>query len=238
MASKPKIMKLTKIKNFDGTGRIDFGQNEILIYRWIEGASPDIYSYDNSKTIKKVNEDYFGKVVIGANYKNIEKKLPGKIHQYCTTKSKNGDVYFCTDQNDIIFGFNKDGILIFEWDLKLTHGHPINYIQFHEPDFLWIAFPTGQTITQFNLTHRTEIFKIGKYSHDDDFELLNYPESIFITEKVLFIPNIGNNRVYKVNLETKIIELMYTFTEPIWQYAQTNNGTFVVLDSGIYELEN
>ena len=65
-----------------------------------------------------------------------------------------------------------------------------------------------------------------------------YPESIFIKDNNLFIPNMGNSKLFKVDLLTKQMDLLMTFEEKIWQYAETDIGTFIVTDTGIYELEN
>jgi len=231
-------VKLKRITDIGGTGRLDFAQNEVLFCSWNNGANPDFYTFDKSKNVKKVDREYYANAVVGENYKKIEEVLPGKVHDYCITKSKNGETYFSTEQVDTIFGFDILGNPILKWNVEIGEGHAINYIQFQEPDFLWLAFPTGQTVTQMNLTERKEIFKIGNYSWDDNHELLSYPESIFIKKDFLFIPNMGNKKLYKVDLLTKNIELISIFEEKIWQYAETEIGTFVITDSGIYEFEN
>lgn len=47
----------------------------------------------------------------------------------------------------------------------------------------------------------------------------------------------GNNRLYKLDLQTKKLILIKTFEEKIWQYAETKFGTFIVTDSEIYEMK-
>lgn len=84
---------------------------------------------------------------------------------------------------------------------------------------------------------KKETFKIGEYSWDDDNEFLIYPESVFINKGHLYIPNMGNNRLYKLDLQTKKLILIKTFEEKIWQYAETKFGTFIVTDSEIYEMK-
>ena len=91
---------------------------------------------------------------------------------------------------------------------------------------------------QVRLTDKQEVFKIGEYSWDDNCEPLSYPESIFIKDNNLFIPNMGNSKLFKGDLLTKQMDLLMTFEEKIWQYAETDIGTFIVTDTGIYELEN
>jgi hypothetical protein len=235
--AKTEIVKLTKITDKGKTGNFDVGQGEILICSWNDGANPDFYAFDNSKIIKQVNEEYFAKAVVGENHKKIAEILPEKIHNYRITKSNNGEIYFCTFQEGIIYGFDKLGNSILNWNIEVGEGHPIYDIKYQEPDFLWLAFPTGQTVTQVCLTSRKEVFKIGEYSWDDNCEPLSYPESIFIGDNNLYIPNMGNKKLFKVDLLTKNIDLITTFEERIWQYGETEIGTFLVTDTGIYELE-
>ena len=231
-------MKLTKITDKGRTGNIDVGQREVLICSWNNGANPDFYAFDNSKTVSQVDEEYFAKAIVGENYKKMEQVLPDKVHHYSITKSNSGDIYFCTYQEGTIYGFDSLGNSILKWNIEVGEGHPIYDIKYQEPDFLWLAFPTGQTVTQVRLTDKQEVFKIGEYSWDDNCEPLSYPESIFIKDNNLFIPNMGNSKLFKVDLLTKQMDLLMTFEEKIWQYAETDIGTFIVTDTGIYELEN
>lgn len=124
------------------------------------------------------------------------------------------------------------------WNIEVGEGHPIYDIKFQEPHFLWLAFPTGQTVAKVNLTDKKEVYKIGEYSWDDNCEPLSYPESVFIKDNNLFIPNMGNNKLFKVDTQTKKMDLKMTFQEKLWQYEETPIGTFIVTDTGIYELEN
>ncbi|WP_281635789.1 hypothetical protein [Flavobacterium marginilacus] len=231
-------MKLKKITDKGKTGNFDIGQGEILICSWNNGVNPDFYAFDISKIIRKVDEEYFAKAVVGENYKKIEEILPEKVHNYRITKSNNGEIYFCTFQEGIIYGFDNFGNSILNWDIEVGEGHPIYDIKFQEPDFLWLAFPTGQTVTQVSLTDKQEVFKIGEYSWEDNYEPLSYPESVFVDENNLYIPNMGNKKLFKLDLKTKEINLTATFEEKIWQYGKTEIGTFIVTDTGIYELEN
>lgn len=230
-------MKLTKITDKGKTGNFDVGQGEILICNWNNGANPEFYAFDNSKTVRQVNEEYFAKAIVGEKYKLIEKVLPNKVHNYRITKSNNGEIYFCTYQDGIIYGFDNLGNSILQWDIEVGEGHPIYDIKYQEPGFLWLAFPTGQTVAKVSLTDKQEVYKIGDYSWDNHSEPLSYPESIFVKNNNLFIPNMGNSKLFKLNTETQKLELLTTFEEKIWQYEETEIGIFIITDTGLYELE-
>jgi len=230
-------VKLTKITDKGKTGNFDLGQGEILICSWNNRVNPNFYAFDNSKIVRQVDQEYFAKAVVGENYKIIEQVLPEKVHNYRITKSNNGDIFFSTHQEGIIYGFDNLGNPILNWNIEVGEGHSVYDIKFQEPNFLWLAFPTGQTVTQICLTDKKETFKIGEYSWDDNSEPLSYPESIFIKDNNLYVPNMGNKKLFKVDLLTKKMDLLITFEEKIWQYQETDFGTFVVTDTGIYELE-
>ncbi len=231
-------MELNQITDKGKAGNFYVGEREILICSWNNGSNPDFYAFDNSKKVRQVNEEYFAKAIVGEKYKKIEQILPNKVHHYNITKSNNGDIYFCTYQEGTIYGFDSYGNSILNWKIEVGKGHSIYDIKYQEPNFLWLAFSTGQTVTQVSLTDQQEVFKIGEYSWDDNSEPLSYPESIFIKGNNLFIPNMGNNKLFKIDTITKKMDLVMTFLDRIWQYEETDIGTFIVTDTGIYELEN
>ena len=230
-------MKLTKITEKGKTGNFHVGKSEILIVGWNNGANPDFFAFDITKEIRKVDKEYFALSIVGKNYELIENQLPSSIESYSITKDKNDNIYFCFYQDGIIYGFDKNGVKFLEWITEIGEGHPIYDIKCESTEFMWLAFPTGQTVTQVSISEKKETFKIGEYSWEDDSELLSYPESIFLTEKSLYIPNMGNNRLYKIDLKTKKLRLINTFEEKIWQYSETDIGTFLVTESGIYEMK-
>jgi hypothetical protein len=230
-------MKLKKITEKGKTGNFYVGQSEILIVSWNNGANPDFYAFDKTKNLRQVDKEYFALATTGVNYKTIEEQLPSSIESYSTTKDNNGNIYYCLYQDGIIYGFDKTGTKFTEWTAEVGEGHPIYDIKYQEPDYLWLAFPTGQTVAQVSISKQKETYKIGEYSWDDNSEPLSYPESIFIKEQTLYIPNMGNNKLFKFNIETKELILVNTFDEKIWQYEETDIGTFIVTDTGIYEIE-
>lgn len=229
-------MTLNRITDKQGTSYLHVTKSEIFTIDWNDGKTPVFYAFDKSKVLRIVDKEYFGLTTVGKNYKKIEEQLLDPLEDYCSTKGDNGDIYFCTHREDKLYRFDKNGNKTFEWQVEIGVGHPIYDIKYESPDFMWFAFPTGQTVSKASISKKNEVFKIGEYSWDDDSEFLSYPESIFIDKNHLFIPNMGNNRLYKVNLKTKELTLIKTFEEKIWQYTQTEFGTFAVMDSGIYEI--
>jgi len=231
-------MQLRKITDKGARGYFQIGKDEIFIVDWNNGANTDFIAIDSRKTLRRIDKEYFAISVIGNNYKDIEEQLPSDIESYQVTKDKKENIYFCFYQEGIIHGFDKHGNKFLEWDAdEVGQGHPIYDIKYQHPDFLWLAFPTGQTVAQVSISMKKEAFKIGEYSWEEKYEPLSYPESIFVNEKYLYIPNMGNSKLFKLELATKKLELIETFQEKIWQYGETEIGIFITTDSGLFEIE-
>ena len=231
-------MQLKKVTEKGKTGSFYEGNNEILTISWNNGANPDFYAFDSSKTVRKVDKEYFAISTVGMDYKQIEDQLPSSIESYQMTKDEKGNRYFCFYQEGVIFGFNTECRKFLEWNIdEIGQGHAIYDVKYQFPDFLWLAFPTGQTVTQVSISERKETFKIGEYTWDEKYEPLSYPESIFVKGKWVYIPNMGSNKLYRLNTENKELELIETFDEKLWQYGETEIGTYILTDTGIYGIE-
>lgn len=231
-------MQLTKITEKGEKGNFYIGKSEILTISWNNGANPDFFAFNESRKIRQVNKEYFEIQTVGVNYKLIEEQLPSCIEGYKSAKDERGNLYFCHYQEGIIHGFDKNAKRILEWGAdEVGQGHPIYDIDYQFPDFLWLAFPTGQTVTQVSISERKETFKIGEYTWVEKYDPLSYPESLFVKGRYVYIPNMGNNKLFRFDNETMELKLIETFEERLWQYEETDLGTFIVTDTGIYEIE-
>ena len=230
-------MQLKKITDKGKTGNFYIGKSEILTISWNNGANPDFFAFGDSREVRQVDKEYFALATIGENYRLIEEQLPSSIESYQSTKDENGNIYFCFYQEGVIHGFDKNAKRTLEWVAdEIGEGHPIYDIDYQSPDFLWLAFPTGQTVTQVSISEKKETFRIGEYTWEEKYEPLSYPESLFVKGESIFIPNMGSNKLFRLNNESKELQLIETFTEKLWQYGETELGIFIVTDTGIYEI--
>ena len=232
-------MQLKKITEYGKKGYFYVGKTEIFTISWDNGKNPIFFCFGKDRRVKKISKDYFARETIGSHYKTIENQLPLDIESYRITEDPSDNRYLCSHQEGIIYGFDNTGKKFFEWEAdEIGQGHSIYDIKYQEDNFLWLAFPGGQTVTQVSLKTKKETHRIGNYLWDDKFEYLSYPESISISNNTLYIPNMGNNKLLRLSLETLQLELFYIFEEKLWQYEQTPLGIFIITDSGIYEIEN
>jgi hypothetical protein len=145
-------MTLNKITDKQGTSYLHITKSEILTIDWAVGKNLVFYAFDKSKNLRVIDKEYFGVSTVGNNYKKIEEQLSGSLEDYCSTKGENGDIYFCTHQEDKLYRFDKDGNKTLEWEVEIGLGHPIYDIKFESPDSMWFAFPTGQTVSQVSIS--------------------------------------------------------------------------------------
>jgi hypothetical protein len=218
-------------------GSFYVGQNKLFIKIWSNKSIPDFFVYDTSKIIRQVSKEYFAISIIGGNYEQIQEQLPFPIEHYSITKDEKENSYFCFYQKDIIYGFDKKGKKILEWSCDIGQGHYVYDIKYQFPNSLWLAFPTGQTVTQISISERKETYVIGTYTHEDKYEPLSFPESIFVKNNHLFIPNMGTGDLYRFDFKTQELVLIQTFKEKIWQYGENEIGKFILTDTGIYEID-
>lgn len=232
-----KTVNLVKITNKGATGNLFPVNNEILFIDWENGSKEGFYAIDKTLQLRQIDKHYFATKTVGAYYGILERQLPLAIENYSITKSDHGHTFCSYYQEGVIHGFDSTGKKIFEWTDDIGQGHTIHDIRFEAPHFLWLTFPTGHTVTKLSLKSKKEVFRIGEYSwRYEEFELFNYPESLWIDQNFLYIPNMGNHKVYKMNLLTYHLSEEITLDIRPWQYLKCALGTFVVSDKGIYHM--
>jgi len=193
-------MRLKKITEKGKAGNFFIGNSEIFAINWNNSASPDFFAFSESRVLRQVDKEYFVIETVGKNYKLIEKQLPFSIENYQSTMDEQGNQYFCFYQEGVIHGFDSNAYRILEWRAYETgQGYAIYDLEYQFPDSLWLAFPTGQTVTQVSISEKKEIYKIGEYTWDDKYDPLSYPESLFVKGAFVYIPNMGNNKLFRFN---------------------------------------
>ena len=207
---------------------------QLLFLKYLPDQTKNFFSYDTTNGVKQIDEAIFSKAIGGDSFQTIEKLLGQPIHDFVITEGLNGQRYLSAFHKDSIFGFDKSGQKIYELKDDFSQGHAIYDIKFEPPHFLWIAYPTGQTVTKISLETNKEIFKIGNYTYDEVYEPLSYPESLFITDRHLFISNMGNNKLFKLDLKTYDLQLVTTFADKIWEYIKIGQTEFVRSDNGVF----
>ena len=230
-------MKLKKI--IESGSHLAVSNGTLLFLQWKGSRKHKFYSYSKKQGLISISERDYSGAIGGQYWEKIERELRHPIHDYSWTTGLNDSRYFLSFREGIIHGFDKSGIKDYEFDVDsfIGSGHAIYDIKFQAPSFMWLAFPSGQTVTQIDLIDRKEVFRIGDYTFEEVYEPLSYPESLFINGKDLYIPNMGTGKLFKLNLETKELKDYLDIEGKLWEYIKINDTEFIKLDEGIYELE-
>ena len=220
-------------------GEYLFESNSSLYFlQWVNGKKENFFCYKD--TLKQIEEVEFLNAITH-NWEKIQNHLKFPLHDYCFAQAPNGEMFFQNYQNGILRNFDKNGNFKSSTNLDelVNCGHAIYSIQFEAPNFLWLAFPTGQTVSKLDLSTNQEVFKIGEYTFDDVFEPLNYPETIFINGKNLYISNMGNSTVNHLDLNNYNLTIKHRdFPSKVWEFTQVNNDSYVRLANGIFKIKN
>lgn len=129
-----------------------------------------------------------------------------------------------------------DGSLI-ERKINFFEGYTPYEIAWNEAENeIWAATGSGQVVLSKKLSSEKVDIQIG--TPYDDLSELNYPESGFIFNEDIFIAEMGNQRILKMNLKSKERTVYRTFSEHVWDFQKSAFTEIVSLDSGIYALTN
>jgi hypothetical protein len=190
--------------------------------------------------LTEISENEFNSTYYGEKYKEISPQLRVELYHYSFCRSEKGDYYFSFFEDSNVIGFNKFGNKIFELDNEvgsLGDGHSLYAIVYEPPHFLWLAYPSGSKVVKFSLETNQEVFRFGNFEYEPDPDwILSYPEELFIDQNYLYIPNMGNGKLYKVNLKTLEIIKYLEFEGQLWDYCKVCNREFIWLETGVYEV--
>lgn len=230
-------MRLNKLLDSTQISHFHLGKQEIIVLNSDDAFNVDFFAIDATKNCRRIDKDYFGRAIIGPQYKFIESQLYYAIEDYAITTDENGNCFFCFYQEGIIRGFDKNGTQFLDWFAEgLGQGHQINAMDYQFPDSLWLAFPTGQTVTKVSISEQCETYRIGNFPFEDIYDPLCFPEGISVNNKEVYISSTASKELYRLNTETKKLDLLYTFDDLIWQFVVTEFGTFARTDNGLFEV--
>jgi hypothetical protein len=226
-----------ELKQIITSGAELFVKGDTLYFlQWNEDIKNKFYSFGN-ELLEIKEEDYL--LAIHPNWDKIQKKLNVPLHDYSWSKGDDNTIYLICFQSNKLHIFNSDGTLLrnINIDEKIPSGHCVYSIQVQEPNYIWLAYPTGQTVTKFDLINEVETWRIGDYTFDEVTEPLCYPESIFLKGNLLYISNMGTSSVKKLNIQNlELNDHLSTFPSRVWEYVEGDEKTFVRLEDGIYQI--
>jgi len=181
--------------------------------------------WSNSQVNTISKQEYFYHKY-GPYYVEIMNYFQDNITDSC--RSLDGSVYVSYYQQSDIHKFDSNGNLEFiHQDIFDTvYGFAVS------EDLIWVVYPTRNTIKCYNLKTYKELYSIG----DIEGTLFNLPESIYFYDELLYVCDMGNQRICTIDPESKVISSYKEFREPVWEYIRSNNYEIVRLKSGIFRV--
>ncbi len=98
---------------------------------------------------------------------------------------------------------------------------------------MWTCFKESSVLTKMNLMTMKEELRIG----GGQASPFNKPVDLFIDGNDIYVCNLGNNSIVRVNLNTYVTSVYREFNCKVYRYIKNDGYEFVVLESGIYLLD-
>lgn len=182
----------------------------------------DLYS------ITEVSQEEYVGVKFGNSWKTIH-----SVYTECI-RITNGEYLTCHFESSVIIRHNQDGKKVHTYNIaSLKTGFDTIYsITLDINNHLWLTQPSSHFIGQYDLNSEQQIFKIGGDHNNPD--MFNYPEQIKAYGDYVYISDMGNQRIWKLQIDTKELTEHLRFEEPTWEYVQFKGRELVRLQSGLY----
>jgi len=185
------------------------------------------YKYNKLRIESITKTDYFI-YRYGIYYNNVIEHFGNNT----TARSlgNDGSLYLCYFVESKIYKFDKKGLLIRIYETMGCYDTIYDIVV--ENNSIWCAYPTSHTIKRFSLeTEELEVVVSEGSIGDYNGTIFCYPETIIQYGNNLYVADMGNKRVCKVNLDNYEVEEYLKFDSPVFGYERTKDMEFVWLNS-------
>lgn len=191
----------------------------------------EYFQYDlRSKKTEQISVEILSEYLFGSHNFKLQNLLG------YSNSIKREIIYSSFYQNFDLFIHDKEGNLILK-KKDFFEGFTPYEIQVDEKrNDVWVATGSGQIVFCKNIESEKITFKLG--TPYDNKSVLNFPEGISIYGNFIYIVEMGNNKISKLNMENKKLSDYFKSDEPVWSFQKNEFSEIVLLDSGIYELKD
>ncbi len=224
-ADTKTTMKLISKKGFDF-----FCSGDFMFFIDRDEKNNDKFFKTDLDIFSEIGKDEYTNIKFGKAWRTLESAYTECI------QLNNGEYLTCIFHDSTIIRHDIDGNKIKEYNIgHFQTGFDITYsIALDKNGNLWIAQPTSHYIGQFSLDTQEELFRIGgDFENPDTFD---HPEQVRTFGDFVFVCDMGNKLIWKLNINTKALKEYKKFDEPTWEYGQFKSKEIVKLSSGLYEL--
>ncbi len=162
----------------------------------------------------------------GSQFRNIASSLG----DYITCSSavfKSGGVVSLYPNGEITF-FDEDGAVF--WSGELIYQDSATKDIALDGNCFWSTVPDKNAIIRYSPVEKRVLLRIGGGSST----AFNSPVSITKVDDKLYICNQGNNKIRTIRLEDYAVKDYAVFNEAVYKYFKVGEKEYVLLDSGIY----
>ena len=190
-------------------------------------ANNSFYRYDFVDVIEIPKTDF-----LYAKYGKNNKFWDKPFHEF--GRLKNGNFVSVFYQENVFRVHSPDGQIFQTIETirpRLNYGG-IYGMAVDKNNDIWIAAPVEHYLGKFNLEGE-ELFSI---TCDDSLEPieLNYPENVCAIEESVFVSELGNKRIVKLNINNYEMENFKFVSKPIYYYSRLNGKEIYQFDTGVY----
>jgi hypothetical protein len=199
-----------------------------------------IYFVENEQYMRYSLIDKSKSAVNIEEYNNVKSKNRYEIFKKNHPNISISDSYICFDelenlyfmfyQESVVYKYDKLGQLIksysFFGQFDTLYGIAI------EKSSIWCLYSTSHMIRKFSLENLDEEISIG----DESESILSYPQHLFVENGYVFVCDMGNKRICRINLVDFTLNEHIKFDEHIWEFYKSNSLEVIRLQSGIYIL--
>jgi len=100
---------------------------------------------------------------------------------------------------------------------------------------IWCAYPASHSVKRFSLEDGSLEVSIsdGEIGMDRG-SLFCYPESLTLLENMLYVSDMGNERVCRINLDTLEVETYLELDGSVFYYERVGDEEFVQISNELY----
>ena len=187
-----------------------------------------VYDQDGDRTLPVKIKTYL-EAKFGLQYREIAKKLGNYISCDAAILRSNGVATLFNDGNMNIF--DSDGSIAMQERL-VYQNCPIRSLAL-DGNCFWCVVPERNSIVKFSPIEKRVLLRIGGGAS----VAFQRPISISKVDNKLYVCNEYNNSIRTVNLKDYSVKDFLAFNEQLKKYFKVGFFEYVVLESGIYCIE-
>lgn len=194
----------------------DYGNREYRKYR--------------GETVGIMEEEYF-KAFYGELYEPMLVRFGDRSTSRCWDQE--GSLYVCYYQESVVYKFDRSGSLLRKYE-EMGQIDTVYDIAVYG-NSIWCAYPTSHTVKRFSLEDGSLEVSIsdGEIGMDRR-SLFCYPESLTLLENMLYVSDMGNEKVCRINLDTLEVETYLELDGAVFQYERVGDEEFVQISNDLY----